>query len=224
MIRALICAAWLLFSSAGGWAGVVLDRVVAVVNRQAILQSEVQEEIRFERLIDGHVPGEASVEETRSVLNRLIDQELLREQMRNSEVKPATEDEVEKQIADLKARLSRNAESWEATLARYGVTEAELRRRIALEFELLRLVDARLRPAVQIEPAEVENYYREQFLPKVLRSGAPQVDQAEAAPKIREILTQQKMNQMLSSWLETLRNQAQIKVLNSDSADPGHGQ
>ena len=35
----------------------------------------------------------------------------------------------------------------------------------------------------------------------------------DAAPKIREILTQQKIDELLASWLETLRSQAQIHVL-----------
>ncbi len=205
-----------LLLTGGARAGVIVDRVVATVNRQAILESDVREEVSFQRLMEGSAPGKGSEDEQRATLNRLIDRELLREQIHEGEVKPPTAQEIENHVAELKARLDAG-KSWSELLSRYGITEEELHRRIALQLEQLRLVDLRLRPAVQIEPAEVQRYYQEQFLPKVLQSGAQPLDQTEAAPKVREILTQQKMNQLLSSWLETLRSQAEIKVLPADS-------
>ena len=138
--------------------------------------------------------------------------------MHEGEVKPPTSDEIEKHVAELKTRLNPTGESWNEKLSRYDISEDELRRRIALQLDQLRLVDLRLRPAVQIEPGEVRRYYQEQFLPKVLQSGAQPLDETEAAPKVREILTQQKVNQLLNSWLETLRNQAEIRILPPDLA------
>lgn len=214
MIRLLIITASLWVTPHGAWAATVVDRVAATVNRQAILQSDVEDEIGYERFMTGQSLREVSEEERKAALERLIDRELLRQQMRENEVKPPAEDEIKKQIDRLKAEVqNRSSDSWEAELNKYGITEDGLRKRIVLEFEQLRLVDARLRPSVQIEPVEVQKYYREQFLPKLLRSGAQQVNEAEAAPKIREILMQEKVNHLLNSWLETLRSQADVKVL-----------
>ena len=222
MIRLLAITVCSLFIASAAWCGVIVDRVVATVNHHAILQSDVRGEVSFERLMEGAAPGTGSEDEQRATLNRLIDRELLREQMREGEVKPPTSDEIEMNVAELKTRLNAGGESWREKLSRYGITEDELRKRIALQLDQLRLVDLRLRPAVQIEPNEVRRYYQEQFLPKVLRSGAKPLDETDAAPKVREILTQQKVNQLLNSWLETLRSQAEVRILAFDSAETGN--
>ena len=85
------------------------------------------------------------------------------------------------------------------------------------------MVEARLRPSIQIDPGAVENYYQEQMLPKLPPGQKPVLDQV--APQIRELLVQTKMNELLSSWLETLRTQARIQVLVSEfSSSVAEGQ
>ena len=225
MVYFVIILASIMSSPAPWAAATVVDRVVAVVNRQAILQSDVEDEVHYERFMAGRAPGNASPEERRIALERLIDRELLRQRMRDNEIKPPSGDEITKQINELKEDVKeRSADSWETALAKYEITEDGLRKRFVQQFEQLRLVDLRLRPSVQIEPAEVEKYYKEQFLPKLLNAGEQQVNQAEAAPRIREILMQQKVNQLLNSWLDTLRSQAEVKVLAVESAPPNSAQ
>ncbi len=171
----------LLLAAQNARAGEVLDRIVADVNGTVILQSDWDDELNYECFMSNRSIQDLTQAERNSTLSRLIDQELLREQMRGSDFKTATPD------------------------------EAQVKNHITLELNQLRLVDARLRPSVQINPADVENYYREQLLPNSL--SAQPVTLQDAAPKIREILTQQKIDELLASWLETLRSQAQIHVL-----------
>lgn len=76
----------------------------------------------------------------------------------------------------------------------------------------MRLVDARLRPAVQIDSKSIEAYYRDQFVPKLKQAGASEVPLNEVAGKIRELLTEQKVSEMLVSWLQTLRSEGQVRV------------
>ncbi len=113
---------------------------------------------------------------------------------------------------------------WTTAVASHGFTETEIRDRIALELNQLKLIDMRLRPLVQIDNTAVEDYYRRKFIPELQRSGAQPIPLSEAAPKIREILIQQKINEALPSWLETLRSQAQIRVFGSNSSSPDRGQ
>ena len=194
------------------WASEVLDRIVANVNGQVLLQSDWDDELNYECFMSNRSTQGLTQEERNAALTRLIDQELLREQMRANDFKPAAADEVDKQIEGLKQDYPRDHEekSWSAGLSSYGVSEAEVKGHIALELNQLRLVDARLRPSVQINTVDVENYYHEQLLSK--SSSAQAITLQEAAPKIREVLIQQKINQLLTSWLETLRSQAQIRM------------
>jgi SurA N-terminal domain len=196
-------------------AGDVLDRIVATVNNHIILQSEWQDAIRYEAFVSGRTLDQLQAGDRKAALDRLIDQELLREQMRSSGFPHADgEEEVEKRITEIRKQYA-GAESeagWQAALARYGLTENELRKRVALQVDLMGLVDARLRPNVVIDSKSIESYYNQELLPQLRQSGAQQVPLAEVTPKIKELLTQQKMNQMLVAWLQDLRSGSRIRM------------
>jgi hypothetical protein len=85
-------------------------------------------------------------------------------------------------------------------------------------------VEARLRPTVQIDAKTIESYYRNEFLPKLKNSGAQEVPLAAVSGKIREILTQQKLNQLFATWLQTLRSESKIHTSASSSSPPAGGQ
>jgi hypothetical protein len=201
-------------------AGDVLDRIVATVNNHIILQSEWQDAIRYEAFIGGRSLDQVQAPDRKAALDHLIDQELLREQMRSSGFPHASSVEVEKNIQEIRKRYpgGDSETGWQAALARYGLTEPELKRRVALQADLLGLVDARLRPNIVIDSKSIESYYNQELLPQLRQSGAGQVPLAEVTPKIKELLTQQKMNQMLVAWLQDLRSGSEIRT---DAGPPG---
>src|SRR5258708_14593328 len=77
---------------------------------------------------------------------------------------------------------------------------------------VMRLVDARLRPTVQIDSKSIEAYYRDQFVPRLKQAGASEVPLAEVSAKIRDLLTEEKVSELLLSWLQTLRSEGQVLV------------
>ena len=203
-------------------AGELLDRIVATVNTHVILQSEWDDEVRFEAFMSGRKPADVTMEQRKAALERLIDQYVLREQMRLTDFKPAGADAIKKQIDDLKIDQLREhpGQSWAMTLSQYRLTDKVVEEHVAAELEQFQLVDLRFRPSIQVSFAEVENYYREQIIPKLPASDPSSLKDAD--PKIREILLQEKMNQLLNSWLEMLRSQAQIRVLSTDNSSDFH--
>jgi hypothetical protein len=195
-------------------AGDVLDRIVATVNNHIILQSEWQDAVRYEAFVSGRALDQVSSADRKAALDHLIDQELLREQMRSSGFPHASGEEVQKTIQEVRKRYA-TAESeagWQTELQRYGLTESEVKKRVTLQVDLMGLVDSRLRPNVIIDSKSIESYYNQELLPQLRRSGAEQVPLAEVTPKIKELLTQQKMNQMLVAWLQDLRSGSRIRT------------
>jgi hypothetical protein len=195
-------------------AGDVLDRIVATVNNHIILQSEWQDAVRYEAFVSGRALDQVSSADRKTALDHLIDQELLREQMRSSGFPHASGEEVQKTIQEIRKRYA-TAESeagWQTELQRYGLTESELKKRVTLQVDLMGLIDSRLRPNVIIDSKSIESYYNQELLPQLRRSGAQQVPLAEVTPKIKELLTQQKMNQMLVAWLQDLRSGSRIRT------------
>jgi len=194
-------------------AGDVLDRIVATVNNHIILQSEWQDAIRYEAFLSGRPLDQVNAADRKAALDRLIDQELLREQMRSSDFPHASSEVVDQRIQEIRKQYgAENEAGWKTALSRYGLTEDEVRRRVALQQDLLGLVDARLRPNVIIDSKSIESYYNQELLPQLRQSGAQQVPLAEVMPKIKELLTQQKMNQMLVAWLHDLRSGSRIST------------
>src|SRR5438105_10958722 len=139
-------------------AGEVLDRIVADVNGTVILQSDWDDELNYECFMSNRSSHDLTQADRNAILSRLIDQELLREQMRGNDFKPATSEDVDKQLEELKQDFSRDhaGKSWKLELANYGLSDAQVKSQVALELNQLRLIDARLRPSVQINPADVE--------------------------------------------------------------------
>src|SRR5580693_2627227 len=206
------CCVILLAIALPARAGDILDRIVATVNNHIILQSEWQDAVRYDAFVAGGALDQVQAADRKTALDHLIDQELLREQMRSSGFPHASGEEVEKSLQEIRKRYAANAEaSWVAALKQYGLTEQELKKRVALQVDLLGLVDSRLRPNVVIDSKSIESYYNQELLPQLRQSGANQVPLAEVTPKIRELLTQQKMNQMLVAWLQDLRSGSQIR-------------
>jgi len=200
-------------------AGEVLDRVAATVNGHPILLSDVSDELRYECLLSGRGPAQCDLSppQTTMALDRLVDQELLGEQM-GPEIKTPRAEEIEKQMASLQADLLRAhpRASWDELLSRYGLSEKSIEQRVTRELRELAFLDARFRPSIQVTPGEIEQYYKEQLVPN-LKPGDPE-GLAAATGKIREILVQGKINQMLDSWLATLRRQARIHIAQADGA------
>ncbi len=195
-------------------AGDVIDRIVATVNGHVILQSDWDEAMCYEALSENRKLADFTEEERRAMLNRLIDQELLREQMKPSDFPQVSDTELAARVAEIRKQFpgATNAENWQATLLRYHLTKDDLQAHIRQQIELMRLVDARLRPAVEIDPKLIEAYYHEQFVPKLKQKGAVEVPLSEVSGQIREVLTEQKVGELLVSWLHTLRSEGQVSV------------
>ncbi len=209
----LVSTVFLLPVAWGGEAGgEVIDRIVATINGHIILQSDWDEALRFEALLSGRQPTQFTGDERRAVLDRLVDQELLGEQTKSAFFQHATESEAAARVAEARKLYpeAANPEGWQSILGRFQVTEKDLMAHVQQEIDLMRLVDAHLRPAVQIDSKTIEAYYRDKFVPQLKQSGAGEVPLTDCSAKIRELLTQEKVSELLVSWLQTLRSESKL--------------
>ena len=195
-------------------AGEVIDRIVATVNGHIILQSDWDEALCYESLLNGRPLSQFTDDDRRAVLDRLIDQELLGEQMKSAFFEHASDSEAAARLAEARKQYpeAATAEGWQAVLARFALSEKNLLEHVRQQIDLMRLVDARLRPAVQIDSKTIEAYYREKFVPQLKPAAAGQNPPAEVAAKIRELLTEEKVNELMVSWLQSLRSESKVSI------------
>jgi peptidyl-prolyl cis-trans isomerase SurA len=201
-------------SIVGAARGEVIDRIVAKVNGHIILQSDLDDALGYEALLSGKRLDQFTDDDRRAVLDQLIDQELLDEQMKSTTFQHASEPEAAARVAEARKLYpeAATAEGWQAVLKRFQLKEKDLIAHVRREIDLMRLVDARLRPQVQIDSKSIEAYYREKFVPRLKQSGAGEVPLADVSGKIRELLTEEKVNQLLTSWLQNLRSESKVTI------------
>ena len=192
-------------------AGPIVDRVVTNVNGHVVLQSDWEQEVAFEALSNGRDPDSFTAVERKAALDRLVDQELLREQVRPSQ--PAPAEQVAARVAEVRKLNSEGAtdERWRGSLQRYGMTQSELENRLGDEIRLMKLVEDRLRPSIQIDQQAVETYYHDELLPNMKKAGSRAAPLTDVFGRIKDLLTEKKMNELLSGWLASLRSGSQIK-------------
>ena len=193
----------------------VIDRIVAIVNGKLILQSDVEEEARVEALVAGQKPADLKSDDLQTIVDRMIDRHLVDEQMRSVREVAPTSQAVERRMKQLRQSFGQAAESdagWQKMLADAGVTEEALRAHFADEVQTLRFLEARLRPQIQVDAAAVEQYYREKLLPEMRKSGDKEVPLADVSARIREVLIEQKLDQSLTEWLKSLREQSNVRI------------
>ena len=193
-------------------AGEILDGVVASVNRHPILRSDWDEAVRFEAFMQQKPLAQMTSSDRVRALQRLIDRELLSAQMGDANYMRPSEDVLEQDIAKLRAQIPNAGDdtTWHRLLAGYGLDEVALKRHLGNEVQVMNFIDVRLRPNVRINEDDIEAYYRNQLLPDLQQNGAKAVALEEVKPKIQELLTQQRIDELLDAWLHNLRQQADI--------------
>ncbi len=180
--------------------GIVVDRVLAIVDGNPITRSEVEEAIALNPEASPPV-GMAEMLET------LIAARLMEQEARRYPLPPADEEEIDRTLEALQDRFPSEA-AYRDTLFRLGVREDYLRKRIRRELAVDRYIDRRFRPLVQIAQRDVEEYYETVFLP-ALDAGSPP-DLTEVEPLIRGILVERDLNRRITAWADELRSNARI--------------
>ena len=195
-----------------GRAQVVVDRIAAVVNRRVILESELDQSVRVEALLQNRRPDETPGSQ-RETLDQWIDRILLEQQIVESDVVDPTPEELAARLKEVRAQVSgaTTDEGWQKALAAYGLTEHDVEDHLISEFRVLRFVDLRFRGLVRVDQTAIADYYQDKFVPELARRGAPAPLLADVSGKIEKILVEQRMDTMLNELLQNLHTQGHIE-------------
>jgi peptidyl-prolyl cis-trans isomerase SurA len=200
-------------------ASVMLDRVVAVVNNHAVLSSDLDDEIRLSVLDPGR--GGLGVLTRQRALEQLIARALIQQQIRQEDEQSANPSNAEVQARldeirrELPACVRQNCASdagWTAFLIAHGLTPERVESYLRYRLEILRFIERRFRQGIQISPQEIETYYHDTLVPQYA-PGEKIPTLPVVSPRIQEILLQQRVNVMFDDWLQNLRKQGDVEVL-----------
>jgi hypothetical protein len=128
-------------------AGAILDRVAVVVGNTVLTETEVLQEARLEAFLN-QTPLDLDPAARRAAAERLVDQQLIRNEMRIGAYPEPSAAEIDDMLANLKRERFRSDADYRAALTRYALTEETLRRHLAWQLSAIRFTDLRFSPAV----------------------------------------------------------------------------
>jgi peptidyl-prolyl cis-trans isomerase SurA len=203
---------------------VVLDRVVAVINGSVILQSDVTEEMGYAILQPFTVDSARNTPQR--ALQRLIDRDLILQQMQTAQtVTPPTPEEVQLRITQLRGLIPdcvpyhcQTDTGWQAFLQAKGLTEKEVDAHWAQRMLILSFIQARFGSGVRITQAEIADYYHKTLVPQLQGKGVKPPALETVSARIEEILLQQRVSSLLLEWLQSLKSEGSVSIL-----DPAYG-
>jgi len=142
------------------------------------------------------------------VLQRLIEQTLIREQIQQFPGLEIDDEQVESQIASVEKNVG-GAEK----LAEMKIEIEALRDRLRWQLQVMKFIDYRFRQFVVVDTKEIEAYYQNQFLPELQKRNVPSAPElAEVEERIRKIVTEERLNTQVDEWLTSLRKDATIEI------------
>ena len=205
--------------------GMELDRVVAVVNGDLVLESDVEEERRLSAFQP--VRGTGAEFSRAKAIDRLIDRMLILQQARIQQEDEASNQEVQTQLLELRKEIPacqryqcETEAGWQRFVTEHGFTMEELTNRWRERMEVLRFIEMRFRMGIHIPETDVAKYYEMVMLPEYAKEGVRPPLLRTVAPRIEEVLLQEQVSALLDDWLKSLRAQGSVRILQPGEEAP----
>jgi hypothetical protein len=203
-IRGLFLAATLAITSACLAAQEVVDRIVARVENDVILLSDIRDLGRYQQFLDGKSETDAQI------LDRLIDQWIVRTEADASLFPSPSDADIDRSLSRLRNSFASEPE-YESRMRQVGLNEQHIRAMVSSQLYLSNYLDSRFRPAVQVDPKDIEDFYQSAVVPRAKARGQEPPTLDAARDSIQEALIQNGINQQAEKWLKESRLRLHIE-------------
>ena len=143
----------------------VLDRVIGVINVDVLLESDVQDEMRFAVMQPYSVPNgdNSQLRAAQRLVNRTLILQQMNDPQQPVKVPEPSEKEVQQRIEELTKQIPickryhcETPEGWHDFLVANGFTEAQVEARWRQRLRILQFTEARFRSGIRVTRPEVE--------------------------------------------------------------------
>jgi len=188
----------------------ILDRIAVSVGNKVITERDLSREIRLTALLNGTQP-DFSPANKRETAERMVDQLLVRSELEASRYRLPSTAETDKELRQIRNRFGSDA-AYRSALAKYGVSEDDLKKRLMWQLTLVRFIDVRFRPGIQISDEDIRKYFNEHvrtLAAEAHPNSVPSVDGYRDS--IEQTLVSQAANQQVEQWLKEARRRTRIQ-------------
>ena len=189
----------------------VVDRIAARIENDVILLSDIRALGRYQQFLDGKSETDGQI------LDRLIDQWIVRTEAEVSRFPRPSDAEIERGIERINKSFASAAE-YESKKKQNGLSDAEIRGMVASQLYLSNYLDSRFRPGVQIDPKTIEDFYQKSVVPRAKARGQEPPPLEDARDYIQEALVQRGINDQADQWLIESKGRLHIEKLIVEAA------
>jgi parvulin-like peptidyl-prolyl isomerase len=182
----------------------VVDRIVARVENDIILQSDIGELSRYQLFANG------KSETDEQILNRLIDQWIVRNEANVALFPQPSKEDVARSLARLQRSFS-SPEEFEERKKHSGLSDDDILRMLKSQLYLSNYLDTRFRPAIQIDDKAIEEFYKSRVVPRAEARGQTPPSLDTARDFIQEALVQRAIDEEADKWLKESRGRLHVQ-------------
>ena len=144
-------------------AGFTQDKIVAIVNQEAITQKDLNDFLNFMRLqLSTQYRGEELENQVQAMkldlLNKLIEDRLILQEAKRGGVK-ADENRVKLRLAEIRERYKSESE-FQQNLASQGLVQADIETKIKDQILMYGIIENKIKSKIMIKPGEVTEFYQ----------------------------------------------------------------
>ena len=194
----------------------VADKMVATVNSGVRPSLITYSDLLWQLALQPSTPLDApSSESLNRVLNLVISQRLILQEAERLPAIEPTEQEIKNRTDELVKQFPSQAE-FQERVARVGLSADQLREIVRQRLTIEKYLDFRFRSFTVVTQKEVEDYYRDVYVPRLRRQqpGRLVPELAEASKEIEAELTESKIESETDEFLDSARERAEINILN----------
>jgi peptidyl-prolyl cis-trans isomerase SurA len=184
----------------------VVDRIVARVENDVILLSDIRALSRYQTFLDGKSETDAQI------LDRLIDQWIVRTEAGVSRSPQPSEAEIDRNVSRVRNSFA-SLQEYEARKKQMQLSDQDVRAMVSSQLYLSNYLDSRFRPAVQVDPKAIDDFYQSAVVPRAKARGQEPPSLETARDAIQEALIQNGINQQADQWLKESRLRLHVEKL-----------
>ncbi|MFN2443511.1 MAG: hypothetical protein ABR517_12570 [Thermoanaerobaculia bacterium] len=189
--------------------GEIIDRVAAVIDRQVITLSEVNQIVELRLL--ARRDGEADAEYRRRVLDALVAQILRYRDIERFGAPDVSANAIEARLREIVARFP-SEEAFGETLLRVEMNLDEVKTVIKRQLQVAAYVDEKFAPLIFVSLAEIEEYYRNVWAPQRRSRGLPVPPLSDVREEIRTLIRAGQLDSEIDNWTTQLRSRANVDI------------
>lgn len=187
----------------------LVDRIVAVVDEDPILLSDVERALRLGLVDPPPQPGESDEEVGRRVLAELIEQRLRFHEVDRVGLVEVPVEQIEAQVEEIRSRFP-TEEAYQQRLRELSLTEEGLKQLAARQLAILTYIERRLGSRVFVSLDDIRSYYEQVMAPALSAKGEAVPPLGEVREQIRAVLREQHLNEEVVRWTAELERQADV--------------